>query len=379
MASIGMFGLIGMGLLFDNTFHVLKKYAANKGLWVLSFFFLIVLVSGLYSTDKDSWLNWLRIKLPYLFLPFAFAGLRKIELKKFIAILYAFVLTMSISAAVILIKYALHYNQITDSILNGSTIPIPYSHIRYTLMLAFAFFCCTYLFNAQIELFDKREKWLQVFLATFIFAALHVLAVRSGLVALYLGVLYLLITIIIKERKFIWGAALIAMVTCLPFFAYRYIPAFHNRMSYMHYDLEMYGKGDVNNKNDAMRLISMKAGIEVWKKNIWLGVGAGDIKTETDKVYNEKFSQVTIENRRLPHNQFLWVLATTGIAGLALFLTAFFVPLFTNKLYRYWPVVVLHLALFSSFFTEDTLEEQIGTGFYLIFLLLFMNHFSSNG
>ena len=107
-ASIGMFGLIGTGLLFDNPISVLKKYTQRKELWVLSLFFFIVLVSGLWSNDKQNWLNWVRIKLPYLFLPIAFAGIRKLQLQKFTAILYAFVLTTFSLTRVILVKYTLH-------------------------------------------------------------------------------------------------------------------------------------------------------------------------------------------------------------------------------------------------------------------------------
>jgi hypothetical protein len=78
-------------------------------------------------------------------------------------------------------------------------------------------------------------------------------------------------------------------------------------------------------------------------------------------------------DRKLPHNQLLWTLATTGLIGLSLFLLAFFYPLVINRHYTNWLMLVLHLTIFSSFFTEATFEEQIGAGFYLTFLLVLMN------
>jgi O-antigen ligase len=95
-----------------------------------------------------------------------------------------------------------------------------------------------------------------------------------------------------------------------------------------------------------------------------------------NKFYSDHYPQLAESDRKLPHNQLVWTLATTGIFGLALFLFAFFFPLFINSNYKNWLFVILHLILFSSFFTEATFEEQIGTGFYLTLLLVLMNQFS---
>ena len=143
----------------------------------------------------------------------------------------------------------------------------------------------------------------------------------------------------------------------------------------MSYDLEMYQKGNINEHSDAMRLLSMQIGLQIWHEHPISGVGAGDLRDETYKIYAHRYPQISDYNRRLPHNQFIWVLATTGAVGLALFLVAFFFPLLSNGYYKYWPILILHLMVFSSFFTEDTFEEQMGSGFYLIFLLILMNHF----
>jgi hypothetical protein len=72
------------------------------------------------------------------------------------------------------------------------------------------------------------------------------------------------------------------------------------------------------------------------------------------------------------------MLATTGVIGLLVFLFAFFYPFFLSGLQKHWLAAVFYLSLFSSFFTEHSLEEQMGTGFYLLFLLLLMNHFRND-
>jgi O-antigen ligase len=199
--------------------------------------------------------------------------------------------------------------------------------------------------------------------------------VRSGLVALYLGIIYLVIRWFFIEKKYLLGLSIILLVFSLPFFAYRFIPSFNHKFSYMQYDLGQYQLGEINENSDAMRIVSMKIGMDIWKQNPLLGVGAGDLENESNKLYARDYPQISVGNRRVPHNQFVWVLASTGAIGLALFLFAFFFPLVYNSCYKHWPMAVLYLLLFSSFFAEDTLEEQIGTGFYLIFLLILMNHY----
>ena len=375
MVSIGMISLLVASLLFKGVGTTFKKYFQTKELLVLSLYFIIVLVSGLYSDDKAYWWNWVRIKLPFLALPLAFAPITQLNQKKFVLLLYGFMAAFFVCTCLVLGNYFLHFASMTDSFTRGTQIPMPFSHIRYTLMLAFSVFCAIYLWQQSLFLQSKSEKWLQLAYALFAFIALHILSVRSGLVALYLGLLFWALQQIFRRKQILLGGAIILLIIILPAIAYRYVPSLHNKIGYMSYDLERYQKGDINEHSDAMRLLSMQIGLQIWYEHPVLGVGAGDLKNETDKIYAQRYTQISDYNRRLPHNQFIWVLATTGLLGLALFLVAFFFPLLTNGYYKYGPILILHLMVFSSFFTEDTFEEQMGSGFYLIFLLILMNHF----
>lgn len=375
MVSIGMIVLLVIAVLHNGLSQTFQKYFQRKEYWILSFFFLIVFVSGIYSEDKSDWLIWVRIKLPYLALPLAFAETKKFEQKKFILILYGFILTLFISVVAVLTNYFLHYQIITDSFLRGKAIPMPFSHIRYTLMVTFSFFCCWFLFEKEKYFLSTNEKWLQFFLMAFLFIALHILSVRSALLALYLGLFFLILRFTFVKRKFVLAVSSLFGLTAFLFIADKFIPSLQNKFEYMQYDRSQFEKGEVKHLSDGVRIISMKGGLEIAKENLWFGVGAGDLKTELEKFYTRYFPQLSAEDRKPIHNQFIWTLASTGAIGLSVFLFAFFFPLFANGNYKSWIFVVLHLILFSSFFTEATLEEQMGTGFYLIFLLLFMNQF----
>ena len=205
LASIGMISMLIAALLFSNPWSTLKNYFQRKDLLAISLFFWLVFVSGFYSEDKAGWTNWVRIKLPYLALPIAFAALKKLEGKKFLLILYGFMVILFIAPSIVIIRYFLNYEAITDSFSLGGGIPMPYSRIRFTLMLAFSFFCTAYLFENGKYFFNKNEKWVQVFLLAFSFVALHILSVRSSLLALYLGLFFLLGRYVILKKHFLKG------------------------------------------------------------------------------------------------------------------------------------------------------------------------------
>jgi len=374
LVSVGMITLLIASLLYYGPVFSLKKYFQTKELLVLSLYLIIVLLSGLYSEDKTGWLNWVRIKLPFFALPLAFAPLNKLDDKKLVLLFYSFILTFFVSTSLVLGNYFLHFESMTKSFSQGTQIPMPFSHIRYTLMLAFTFFCAIYLLQQKSFLFNKNEKWIQIVYALFAFAALHILSVRSGLLALYIGLLYMALQEVFKRRQVLLGSIAVLCIVIMPFIAIKVVPSLHNKIDYMHYDLDRYKEGDINEHSDAMRLLSMKIGIQIWHESPLIGIGAGDLENESNKIYAQRYPQITEQNRRVPHNQFIWVLATTGLLGFVLFLTAFFFPLLSG-FYKYGPILILHLMIFSSFFTEDTFEEQMGSGFYLIFLLILMNHF----
>ena len=380
LASIGMMALLGSVIVFSDLRQTVQNYLNRKELWILSLFFWIVCISGLWSEDKSAWLTWTRIKLPFIALPLAFAAVPALGGKRFAALLYGFVLIMVVSAVVVLKNYGLHYSEITDSLLRGNAIPIPFphshiSHIRYTLMLAFAFFCCWYFLESKMYLFSENERWLQGFSLLFCFATLHILSVRSSLLALYAGILLMVFRFIFVQKKFALGAALLLIIIAIPFAAIKVVPSLKNKFDYMRYDYRNFQNGEVQNLSDGIRLVSIKEAVDISKQNLWLGIGAGDLRSEMDKRYTTDYPQLAESDRKLPHSQLIWTLATTGIIGLSLFMLAFGFPLFANGNYKNWLLVMLHLVLFSSFFTEATLEEQIGTGFYLTLLLVLLNQF----
>lgn len=372
--SVGMIVLVLVVLWHNGIKNTLSAYCRPGAQTLLLLLFLLVFVSGLWSNDKTEWLSWVRIKLPYLFIPLSFAGLKQFNPKQFAVILYGFVLAIVGSTFLVLANYALHYQEINQSFLSGGGIPVPFSHIRHTLMLSFGFAACIFMLENKLIVFHVNEKWLQLFLAIFSFVALHILTVRSGLLALYIGSAVYLIHFVASRKKYVLGAAITGVLMTLLCIAYISLPSLQNKIKYMKYDLELYQNGQFANTNDGVRLVSLQVGLEVWKQNAWLGTGAGDLKAACMKVFDEKYPDLNDFSRKLPHNQFLWVLSSCGAFAFLLFVMAVVSPLFIQPASKNWLYIAFHLMILSSFLFEHTLEEQIGTGFYVLMFMVLIKH-----
>ncbi|MFM2201970.1 MAG: hypothetical protein RL040_1170 [Bacteroidota bacterium] len=117
--------------------------------------------------------------------------------------------------------------------------------------------------------------------------------------------------------------------------------------------------------------------LEFWKtawliiqRNMWTGVGTGDIKSAFQDGYNERNSMLSNRYRLRAHNQYLTMWATYGVFGLIIFLCITFWPILTSSRSDLnLQMIVLLVAI--SFLTEDTLESQAGVMLMAYFYPMF--------
>jgi hypothetical protein len=76
----------------------------------------------------------------------------------------------------------------------------------------------------------------------------------------------------------------------------------------------------------------------------------------------------------MPHNQLVSVWAGTGLFGLFLFVLGGIYPLLSKKRYNEPHFLSICLIILFSFMVENTIENAIGIGFHLLFLLIGMNY-----
>jgi O-antigen ligase len=371
--SLGVIGLIIGGVLSSDIRQTASSYFRRPAFYINVLFFLVILLSGINSTDTAQWLNFLRIKIPFLILPFAFCGYTVFDRAFFNKLLLAFVTCMLVSAICVMVHYGLHYEEINLRILSGSTIPVPFSHIRYTLLLVFSFFCLLWLWEERIVMM----RYILLIAACFLFVVIHILSSRSGWLALYAGLLLYFLIYIYRSRKYMVGGLMIASIVALPFLLYQLVPSFHYKIDYMKYTTSQYREGHLDGMSDAMRITSWKVGAETIRRQPWTGTGVGDLQRVSKQISAELFPTMKNEDdRKMPHNEFIWIWAACGVFGLLAYCIAFFLPLVVYFNRGNWLFGILYMIFFTAFLTEYPLEEQIGSTFYLVFLLIFLTHFT---
>jgi O-antigen ligase len=337
-------------------------------------FFLVVLSGGLYSEDQAEFWRQIRIKLPFVAMPLALGALTPLSFKELKWILYLYLAVISITGVGVLINYLLHFETINQSFLVGKAIPVPFSHTRYSLMLAFGVLCAFSLPAYHHNELQKAEKWSLIGLGLFLFLLIHILSVRIGLLAVYAALLMLLVHWIISYRQWIKGLSIFALLTVIPMLAYWTLPSLQNKVDYMRYDFQMYQQGVKEDYSDARRFTSIRVGLDIALDHLWLGVGAGDMRQATNDYYRQNFPQVDAQHRKLPHNQFVYTFASNGIPGLLALLMAFILPVFYRRNYTNPLLLGFILIILISFLTEHTLEIQLGTAFCLTLLVLLLNY-----
>ncbi|MFN3446776.1 MAG: hypothetical protein ACK44D_13645, partial [Bacteroidia bacterium] len=103
-------------------------------------------------------------------------------------------------------------------------------------------------------------------------------------------------------------------------------------------------------------------------ENILWGCGQGDLKDKNDALFKRDYPSITTPI--IPHNQFIYYLAATGLVGLIIFTFAFTAPLWVNRFYQFEFMQVAYVILLLAFQFEAMIETQIGVACTLLIVLL---------
>lgn len=360
-----------------------EKFLKDKSFLLITIPFFLVLFTSVYSADWQYTLERLRVKIPFLLLPFAFFSLPNIEKKDLQKILFFQLFLACVAAIGVGGNYLIDFDAITNKLSSGGAIPTPGNHIRFSLILAFSVIAGASLFwtnlsdrQDEVQLKYSFERTLVLLMTLFLFMFMHVLSVRSGLLVLYISIGLLLLRYIFFSRRYLIGLVGMIILLSLPVIAYKTVPSFKNKLSYMEYDLRMYLSGNGANYSDAERLTSLQAGLEVGNEHMWLGVGAGDLRQAIKDKYKKDFPEV---NRRMPHNQFITIYAGTGLIGLLFFTFSFFYPIIKGRRFTDALFLTINAIIFFSFMMESTIENAVGIAFYLFYLLIILRYLSYRG
>jgi O-antigen ligase len=164
----------------------------------------------------------------------------------------------------------------------------------------------------------------------------------------------------------------------LPLAAFLFLPTFQNRVKYFVYDYDFIKKGTyLPGANDGARMQSYRAGLSLLQ-NAPFGVGAGDVRDETNTWYAANLPRMVPTDRLLPSSEWALYGGFAGWPGIVLFTLVMLLPFyFTPPHHRvFWWLLTGTLALSLMF--DVGLEVQYGVFIYSFFVLWWWKWFSAS-
>jgi O-antigen ligase len=373
--SSSMILFIAATVLHKNWKAQLANFFKTPCFIGMAVLFLLPFVSGLWSENGKEWVGLVRIKLPLLLLPLAFAGNWQLRLEQWRALALFFVLVAAAGTAWSFYNYWIDKEAINESYLRAKVFltPLENDHVRFSWMVAVAALLCLWF----VENASRWIKCIARFFALWFVVYLHVLTARTGLFSLYLMLAFYAVWKISTTKSTRLVAAVVLAVVVLPLLAWRLLPTFQNRIKYFAYDHSFIKSGTyLPGGNDGNRALSFRAGWHVLKTHPF-GVGAGDVWEKTDTWYKANVPGMLDTDKLYPSSEWLLYGGSTGCIGMVLFTLVMVIPFFYKPpLHRfYWYAVCATASL--SFLFDIGLEVQYGVFLYSFIVLWWWKWFSA--
>ncbi len=310
------------------------------------------------------------IKASLFLLPLAFAGPFTFSKRQWEWLVFIFIGLITAASIWSMFHYVNNAAAINEGYLRAKTMitPLENDHVRFSWLVSIAVLLAGWL------CFSKRRNkdagfWVLVIVVSWMIVFLHILAARTGLFSFYIMLAGSMIWILVKKIKWKYNVALLLIFLVLPLVAYKTLPTFHNRVKYFLYDLEYFKKTNyLPGANDAVRIISLKAGMNVMQQEPVTGVGFGDIIGETRKYYNKNYPQMTEADKIYPSSEYIIYGAGCGWLGSIVFIFVMIIPFFSKTKNKLVWCLLNAMAAFSLLF-DPGLEIQFGVFIYAFIVL----------
>ncbi len=337
-------------------------------IWLLTLpWLLLFAASGFWTSNTAMLEDHLQVKLPFLLLPLAFHFTPRLTKPQLLALSLAAACLM-LGGAAYSLSFLVQEGQL-EGYKYAHVIPTPVynDHIAFSLAVALSIGWFLYLLPMTLP------RWCRVFLAgssLLLAAYLHILAAKTGLLALYILVAALLVRNLIRAPR--TGVVLLLTAGAAVAVSIVYIPTLRERVGYSLVTWRSLNQGERNGiYSDAGRLISYDLALRSIASHPWTGVGAGDVFDVMKAGYKEHYPEVAEAQQLWPHNQLLVLAMAAGIPCAALFLLWYGMLLYGIRRNREgFYLLTQWLMLWVPLMVDAFLEVQFGVGVFLMFLLL---------
>lgn len=312
LKSIGTVTVAASILFHKDTLKNWKLLVKNNLYLSLSLLALIYILSILIPGDLSSYWELSKNKWLYFFFPVAIINLTSYTtiLRNMIVVGIMCGLAQSIFGLYHLMLYSdidLQKIYSTGNIINTYKIHHVQISILYSILILLVF----------IQFLKEKNNTLKKIstgiLFLWFFIAVHIYAVRSGIILTYIfiiGYSFIRFKRISLINKMVFIFLLIFGVTLM-----LSLNTVQHRIGYLKYDIEQYlqEKSNAIEYTDSRRLISINVGLQLIKEHKWLGTGLGNIKNAAADLYKKKYPDLDKSYYYLPHSQYIFFGVGFGI------------------------------------------------------------------
>jgi O-antigen ligase len=326
-------------------------------------FFVIYVVSMLYTSNStEGWDNIIK-KLSFIILPviFLLSDLRylKHEHKKW---------AIGIFTIALIARFLYYLFRATICYIECGYFPLDmyFDPLHHTYLSLYVLFVLPLLYLELRNHASKMPRYkTAAIIVTILILVTYIILTqsRTGVLGIIFLAFAMLVDLIIIQKRFVLGIILIATISAGAIGVYLAQPETSHRLSNT---ISAILSG---NREDA-RFIITRTALQTIGDNMPFGVGVGDRIDEMNIRYRKNTQDEEIlQGQFNPHNQYLDTLLATGIPGLAILLTLLILPLCRKTNGKHYVVAFISSVAFCSLF-ESLMERQMGILFVCLFYCL---------
>lgn len=361
LISIGFIGVVIIGIISFKKYN-LSSSEKKIGL-VLVISFMLTALSLIFTNNFNTSFDKIILKLPLLLIPFAVFSFKNVTENFRHKMIVVFNYAMFLPAVVSVYNYLINKTLFDDLILQSKPLPVEFGyglyHIQFSVLLAAAIVLGVIaLLQNTIRNNQMTFGFLLVLVGVNI-VSLHVLSARTGLLSLYAAA-FVVIYQYFKKIEIKKKVTISALLILLPLLFILFSTSLKNRIFNTYEDLKVTVSGkDANDYSMAMRVAAWYNAFDVIKENPLLGVGVGNVDAVLKENFEEFNPQITPQNRKNPHNQFIETAVESGVLNGVLLLLFFGLLLFLKfdkqtKL----SLSAIGILFFTACLFESLLERQ---------------------
>jgi O-antigen ligase len=357
------------------------KASKNPALLLLISFYVLHLISVLYSTNLQYAFFDLQTKLSFLFFPlfvsaFTF-GEKEVQLFKY------FFVAGTIVGSLLCLFFAI--DAYSESHNSAYFFYEHYSHFMHPAYFSI-YLNLAILFVAE-GIFSEGEtrsiKWIRWMVIFFLFVNITLLSSRTASVTAFFTCLaYLLIHLISNRRQVTSIVSLAAVMAVALMFQLTSVKFFNRYTQVVEaiaapaeapattIDTTQVQRDESN--STTIHVLIWKNALSLFSKNWMTGVGAGDVHDELNKEYALNNFTRGPEQGFNPHNQFLGTAVALGIIGLLVLIAMLALPALRAWQRKNWIYVLLIAIIALNSMTEAILERQAAILLFSFFFCLFV-------